>query len=377
MKKLKFRKRKKYILHIKRMARALIPAVAALLFYKLLPHFPAFTDAVFSSVIFRIIAVPLGFFLSILPLSLTEILAILALPALVLLLIFFIRRLIRSKNRLKTAGDAGVVAVWVVSAALLFYMLLHGVNFYRLPASELMELDTSQKSAELLQSLWIDLAKKASAERQSLKEDENGCTVLSKSLYKTLAQAGDGYKALDDRYPFLWGVVSRAKPVQLSHWWSYTGISGMYFPFLLEANVNIDQPDFSIPSTAAHELAHTRGFAREDECNFFAVLSCLENPSADYRYSGALMAYIYCSNALYAHDADLWAAASAHCSDGIRRDLNRQGEYWKQFEGKVQKAAEKINDGFIQSQGVDDGVLSYDRVVELLLAYYEKEGLPN
>lgn len=33
----------------------------------------------------------------------------------------------------------------------------------------------------------------------------------------------------------------------------------MYFPFLAEANVNIDIPDWDIPSTAAHELAHTPG----------------------------------------------------------------------------------------------------------------------
>ena len=42
------------------------------------------------------------------------------------------------------------------------------------------------------------------------------------------------------------------------------------------------------PSTAAHELAHTRGFAREDECNFFAFLTSIASDSADCRYSGYL-----------------------------------------------------------------------------------------
>ncbi len=83
------------------------------------------------------------------------------------------------------------------------------------------------------------------------------------------------------------------KPVQLSHWWSYTGITGMYFPFFAEANVNIDVPDSGIPATAAHELAHTRGFAREDECNFLAYLACIHHSSGDVRYSGYLSAYIF------------------------------------------------------------------------------------
>lgn len=76
-----------------------------------------------------------------------------------------------------------------------------------------------------------------------------------------MRQAGEGYKALDDRYSFLWGTVNRGKPVKLSHWWSYTQITGMYFPFFAEGNINVDQPDCDIPVTAAHELAHTRGFA--------------------------------------------------------------------------------------------------------------------
>ena len=193
---------------------------------------------------------------------------------------------------------------------------------------------------------------------------------------KTLSEAGEGYKALDGRYSFLWGAVNRAKPVQLSHWWSYTGISGMYFPVYAEANVNTDQPDSAVPSTAAHELAHTRGFAKEDESNFFACLSCFVSPSADYRYSGYLMAYIYCSNALSTYDGDMWAAVRAYCSDGVIRDLEQRYKYWDSFKGKVQDISIRVNDEFIQSQGVDDGVFSYDRVVGLLLAYYEKEGLP-
>jgi len=255
-------------------------------------------------------------------------------------------------------------------------MLLHGVNYYRLPVSALMQLDMSPKSAQLLQTLCIDLAKSASSEREKLKEDENGNIMLSNSLLKTLSQAGDGYRILDNTYPFFWGAVNRAKPVQLSHKWSYTGISGMYFPFFVEANVNIDQPDSAIPATSAHELAHTRGFAREDECNFFACLSCFVNPSPDYRYSGYVIAYINCSNALYSYNSDMWAETLPYCSDGVIRDIEERTEYWDSFRGEVQEISNRVNDSFIQSQGVDDGVLSYNRVVGLLLAYYEKEGLP-
>ena len=160
--------------------------------------------------------------------------------------------------------------------------------------------------------------------RDSLTEDEDGCVRLSQSVTKTLRLADGGYRNLQGEYAFLFGGTWRAKPVQLSHWWSYTGITGMYFPMLAEANVNIDVPDSSIPATAAHELAHTRGFAREDECNFLAYLTCIHSDSADFRYSGLLMAYIYCSNTLYDYDKDLWGETREACSDGVKRDLGER-----------------------------------------------------
>lgn len=352
----------------------LLPALLAALLYLLLPAWPGVTEAVFSRGVFRLISVPLGGLISILPCSLTELLVIGSLPLLVLLICLLVRRLRRSDHRGRTLARVGKGIGWVLSSVLLIYVLLHGLNFYRLSVPELMDLDVSQKSPEWLQQVCIDLAQKAGAAREGLAEDDKGRMELSASRLTTLRQAGDGFRRADDTYPFLWGAVWQPKPVMLSHWWSYTGITGVYFPFFAEANVNIDVPDSSIPATAAHELAHTRGFAREDECNFFAFLTCANNESAEYRYSGYLMAYIYCSNALYDYDGDMWDEVQGYVSDGMRRDMDERGEYWKQFEGKVQEVSSSVNDAFITIQGDDDGILSYSRVVELILAYYEKTG---
>ena len=352
----------------------LLPAAVAALLFALLPRHPEFTETVIARVLFRAVAVPLGFLTSLVSFSLTELCAALALPSLIVLAALLIHRLLRSGCRARTLARAGKAVGWFLSVALLFYTMLHGLNFYRLPLSDLMDLDTSPKSPAYLQAVCMDLARRASTERDALSTDENGLTVLSQSVGDTLRMAGEGYRPLTEEYPFLFGTVWRAKPVRLSHWWSYTGITGMYFPFFAEANVNIDQPPLDIPSTAAHELAHTRGFAREDECNFLAALSCFSHPSADYRYSGYLMAYIYCANALYAYDQEMWAETQEACSDGMKADMRERNRYWKQFEGKVQETSTSINNSFIEIQGDDDGVLSYDRVVELLLAFYEKEG---
>ena len=40
---------------------------------------------------------------------------------------------------------------------------------------------------------------------------------------------------------------------------SYLGITGIYFPFYAEANVNVNIPVNELPTTMAHEMAHAKG----------------------------------------------------------------------------------------------------------------------
>ena len=342
----------------------LLPALVAALLAVVFRAFPGVTEAVHARGIFRALSAILGTLTQYIPLSLTECLVVLALPAVVAIVIVLIRR--------KTPWRRWVRGLcWGLSFAFLFYMLMHGYNYSRRPLTELMELDTSRvATADELAALSSWLAQNASAVRENCAEDGNGCMVLSDP--NTLTAAGEGYDRLAADSPFLDGTVTRAKGVMLSHWWSYTGITGMYFPFFAEANVNIDTPHSSRPHTIAHELAHTRGFAHEDECNFLGVLACVNHPDADFQYAGWLAAYIYVSNALYELDYQRWADIRlADCSEGVRRDLAERSAYWKQFEGKLREFSENTNDAFIRVNGDEEGVARYGQATALLLAYYK------
>lgn len=61
------------------------------------------------------------------------------------------------------------------------------------------------------------------------------------------------------------------KGVRFSTALSAMDFTGFYFPFTGEANLNIDSPACYLPSTIAHEMAHQRGIASEQECNFIAI----------------------------------------------------------------------------------------------------------
>ncbi|MBO5797560.1 MAG: DUF3810 domain-containing protein [Clostridia bacterium] len=340
----------------------LLPALVALLLAVVFRAAPSVTEAVHARGLFRGLSAILGTLTQYMPFSLTECLVVLALPAVGVTVFLLIRR--------KPPWHRWVRGLcWVLSCVFLLYMLMHGYHYSRRPLAELMELPTAPATAEELANLSSWLARQASAAREQCAEDEAGCMILSDE--DPLTAGGAGYDILSAEYPFLDGTVNRAKGVALSHWWSYTGITGMYFPFLAEANVNIDAPPAGRPHTIAHELAHTRGFAHEDECNFLGVLACVNHPSPDWQYSGWLAAYIYVSNDLYALDYERWATIRlTDCSEGVRRDLAQRWAYWEQFEGKVQEVAESTNDAFIKVNGDDEGVARYGEATALLLAYY-------
>lgn len=350
-----------------------IPLILAAAMYFLLPMFPEFTEYAVSRGSFKIFTIPVGFITSLLPFSLTELLVVLAIPGVIALVVIFIVRMKKSSRRRRTLLKAGRFLAGFVSFALFIYMTAHGANFYRLSIEQLMELDTSPKSTEFLLEVCKDLAAHAAEERELLAEDENGCVKFDEDIFTELTRTSNGYDALVEEYPFLWTSVSRQKPVMLSYYWSYTGIVGMYFPFFAECNVNTEQPDFVIPFTASHESAHSRGIAFENECNFLAYLSCINSDYPEFRYSGYMNAFKYCSNSLYSCNKELWAEAYECTTEGMRRDFIAENEYIDRFKGKVQQTSSAVNDGFIKAQGVSDGTQSYGRVTDLILAHYEKQ----
>ena len=342
----------------------LIPAAAGLLCLGICRLFPAVAEWVFARGVFRGVSALLGTATQYLPFSLTELLAVLALPAVILLIVWAVRRSAVRKKIMRGCA-------WCLSFAFLLYLLMHGVQYARLPLSEQMGLAVSHESTvERLASLTAYFAENASAARAECKEDAQGCLKLSVTTGEALKHGGEGYARLAAQYPFLRGTVNRAKGVVLSHWWSYTGITGMYFPLTAEANVNVDVPPDEMLMTISHELAHTRGYAHEDECNFLGILACVNHPAAEWQYAGWLAAYQYTADALYAADADAYYEVAALCSDGVRRDLSRRAAYWSGFEGPVEEISTEVNNAFIQVNGDSDGIARYGQVTALLMAYY-------
>ena len=182
----------------------------------------------------------------------------------------------------------------------------------------------------------------------------------------------DAYDSAAEKYDFIQRLNSRLKPVMLSEPMSYTHITGVYTFFTGEANINVNFPDYCVAFTAAHELAHQRGIAREDEANFMAFLICLESDDAYIRYCGYLNLYEYVASALSRADKTLFNLSYSQLPEAVKGELRAYSEFYKKYEhSTVSKVSETVNNTFLTSQGTP-GTRSYGMVVDLAVAYYKK-----
>ncbi|MEI8200294.1 MAG: DUF3810 domain-containing protein [Eubacteriales bacterium] len=324
----------------------------------------------YSLNIFPLIARPFEFLSSLFPVSLTEILVVFAASSSIIWVVWLIYRFVHSVHKGAFLYRFILAAAIIFSVISISFTLLHGINYTRVPLDQTLSLDSPQRSPEELAEVTAWLAQRMWEMRDGLSEDSNGCMVLSTSLLQSLSDASRAMDKAALSFPVLSGTTVIAKPVALSHYWSYTGITGMYFPFFGEANVNVDVPDSQLPLIICHEISHTRGIAREQDANLAGFLACIYSDRRDFQYCAYQYAFLYCAWDLSIADETAYSKIGAMIPDSIRRDWDQNAAYWAQFEGPVQETSTHINDSYLQANLQEEGVKSYGRVTDLIVDYY-------
>lgn len=323
----------------------------------------------YSKNIYKYISLFWNFISSLVPVSIAEIIVILLIPAVIFYIFFTVIRAVRKKgSKVKIMYKAFLNVLCAVSIVFFLFITNFGICYYRCTFAEVSGIDVRNSTVDELYDLCVSLAQRASHTRDGLSE-RNGVMTLSEGIDDAEEKAQEAMNNLSEEYPTVTGGYSKPKSVMLSRLMSNATITGVFFPFTFEANVNVDVPDFSIPSTMCHELAHLRGYAREDEANFISYLACINSDSDELRYSGYMLAFIYTGNKLYSEDSEKYAEVCGCLSDKVIADLNNNNAYWAQFETPVAEAASTINDAYLKANSQDDGAKSYGRMVDLILAY--------
>ena len=304
-----------------------------------------------------------------LPVSMAELFYAVAVIALLVYIIYSIIQLIRRPERLRRLYR---MILTLAAAAALFYgffCLLWGVYYYGDSFSDRIGLDAKPVSAEQLETVTVYFADMANRYSDRVTRDEQGSFAVGRDWI--LERGSSLYDNVEKTFPCLRDEMRHPKPVFFSKIMSYIEFTGFFFPFTGEANVNVDSPACMLPSTVAHELAHQRGVAKEQEANFVAVAACLESGEDTFIYSAALLAYIHLGNALYKADYSRWEQVYGSLNAQVKQDFRENSAYWDKYEGTAAgKASDAVYESFLQSYGQTLGLQSYGACVDLLVAYY-------
>lgn len=296
----------------------------------------------------------------------------LILAAIIIVVVYFIVVLVMAFKdmSLKYFKSFFINIILCLSVLYFVFVLFCGLNYYRYEFTHYSNLTIEPATKEQLIKLNEILINDANEKRASMETENNTAKLFDKDYLGTSKRAKESMDTLSNNYDVLKGNFAEPKLVKASKLMSHMRISGVFVPFTFEANVNKDIPPYQLPSTMLHELVHLRGFMREDEANFIAYLACMNSGFDDFAYSGTMLALAYSMNALYKEDKEAYTELYNMYSSEVKMDLKYSVEYWSQFETKVADISNKVNDTYLKANNQQDGVKSYGRMVDLLLAYY-------
>lgn len=287
----------------------------------------------------------------------------------------------------KRTGYKTFIKKYMLAAAYVA-VLVYGLDTLNLTiAYHTTKMDGNQKAEEReytvsdMLTLYTYVVDQCNMLCEEMPRDAAGNIAYEGNIY------GESVRALhnlSDRYPQLQGYYPRPKPVFFSKLMTMQSTLGVYYAWTMEANYNRQITKVRYPVTICHELAHLHGVAREDEAGFISVIASLESGDSFFQYSAYLWIYDFlCYNLMDIPDEDgvIWQYVGEHSltekcynddEDFIREE--EQGEPFLgsyMVEDTIGKASDIETDISLKLNGVEDGIASYDRMIALILQYYD------
>ena len=263
-----------------------------------------------------------------------------AIPALGLLLVVLVRK--RRWGILLNAA-AGFY---------LFFFWTWGLNYHRKPLSSKLQLDSTrmqpQGMTEFARHAAAELNRlySLSAEKQNYRYDELEIRAEAARRVRRVVAIIDGCD---------WQSAQRIKVSWvLNPWLRTAGVDGLFNPLGHEPVVSKTILDIERPFVMSHELAHVRGYPDEGDANVIATFATLMSGSPAFQYSGWLSLWLY----LRTPELDKLL------DPGPRQDVQRIFERARIEQIRwVNDFQQVLLDWFLKANSIDEGVLSYSRVV--------------
>lgn len=303
--------------------------------------------------IYPVLVGTIGRFFGIFPFSVVEIGLYLLIISLIVYFICFLKQPLRLITR----------TFFLVTLLFFLYTINCGINYYAASFSSYAGLETNLYTSEELLELCNYLVEKVNETATSESYSQHKGDWRQEGVL-AMQQAAREFPSLQGYYP-------RPKQVTVSYILSVQQLCGIYVPFTIEANFNGAMPNYNIPHTICHELSHLSGFMREDEANFIGYLACIRSDNQAFGYSGYLTGWVYAGNELAKVDMESYIALHEQLCEQAQTDLRENSIFWNRYEGKVAEVSNQWNDTYLKMNDQTEGIRSYGRMVDLMLAYHK------
>lgn len=343
----------------------LIGAICAVLYVSFIKS-PAFADF-FNENISSVMRLVFAKLTSVFPFSVAEA-VIFASPVIIFLLLRGVFHYIDRREHGFSRSLSVLTSVLVLVLSL--FVLNFGAGYRGATLDEKMGYDTGEVSVGDLCATAEYVTEKLNFLADSITYTENG-SIRGCSHIDTVKLSYDSYEKLTEQYSFIQNFKAPVKRLAVSPVMTYTHISGVYTFFTGEANLNYNYPEFVNVYTIAHEMAHQRGIARENEANFIAYLVCIGSEDPYMQYSGYLNMFEYLIDAI--PTAERAQEIYSKLDRRVYFDLVKYSEFFDKYrDSTASDVSGAINDGYLQSQGTP-GTQSYGMVVDLAVAYHKDD----
>ncbi|MEL6810273.1 MAG: DUF3810 domain-containing protein [Bacteroidota bacterium] len=330
----------------------------------ILRRFPEFIETYYSQGIFPYLSKLSRFVFGWIPFSVGDLFY-------ALLIIMLARWLYKNVRRVRTEPVLFVVDITATLSIIYFvFNMMWGLNYYRVPLHQTLELDRDYTTEELI-STTERLIVKANQLHRKLGYADSTKIDLPYSQKEIFDKSIDGYKNLEEEYPNLHYSPKSIKKSTWSLGLTYMGYSGYFNPLTGESQVNRLIKTYKFPVVSCHEQAHQIGYAAENEANFIATLATLHNDDPYIQYTGYIFALRYCVNEIARRDMDTYEAILPTINYGILESYREMREFWSSYENPFEDLSKAFWDQFLKANNQSKGIMSYSYMVALVVNYFE------
>ena len=333
----------------------LIPQVIILSYFK---NNPRIVEEYYSEFIYQYIFKFYSMLFSGFSIAIGDLLVLLALISSIIYFIFFFR--------FKINDFINVFAV--ISITIFLFYSLWGLNYFKTPL--LSKLDIGEIKYESLQTTLDRLIDDANEAHLLLGDEDSTLENLEFDKEEIISELKlDNIKKFDKI-----STTKFAKKSIIPKIFLYQGVSGYINPFTLEAIVVEEIPSIDFSITVLHEQAHQLGYAAEEDANFLAFISSINNQDPLIKYSGYVFGLSYLLNEIQINHNDDLSSFTDKINSGIIEDINSRRKFWQKYSNNIINSLQNVlYDFYLKSNNQKAGIASYSRIVNHIINYYEND----